>query len=416
MPDLPQYGFALSENCTFGNNSIPAQLQQLIDTNGSCSVNYYTNGPVLVDGSTTLSVLNDISDSITISFFSSDLDYVYLGIHPSSELASQDYTATTYGAQTQCRPISTACNLNAFSFVATDFNCSPVFKGDLSTTPWQMQFFTDEGMLNNNTLYGVSNPYYMGWAALINPNGGGTLVTGNGNGGGTSLDPEIIVPMGGGLAFVITCNTTIFDVEYDSVNGTIARFDTQLSNDSVTNIAQVTTELMTKIGSNLGNDPAKPGYLYLAQAANIASFSDTAQELADKLALAYSMATVSMLAGAVQAVPALQAQTRVESLVAKVMVAPLFALVLANLLFALLGLVLMCIAMGVTNGDVKNVQSRLNITGLIADRFEGSRADRVVKDVEDLFEESEGQSSIRVGIMPSVKGGSRYYVWQPEDK
>ncbi|THV71581.1 hypothetical protein D6D28_04326 [Aureobasidium pullulans] len=410
---LPSYGFALSDNCTKTNNSAPAQWQLLAATNGSCSIEYYNNGPVLNEGSRVLSVLNNASQLTTVSTFGDVTPYTYLGAPPSMVLPNQDYTATTFGALTQCRPISKECNLNPFSFVSTNFICSPTFKGDVTLAPWQMNYFLDGALTQNDTFYGVSNPYHMGWAALTNPQGGGTLVTGNGDGGGTPLDPEIVVPRAGGIAFVLACNTTIYDIEYDSVNGTITRFVTQKSNNSVANIAQLTSEFMMRMGTGDASGYPTPGYFYLAQAASLATFSSSAQQLADKMALAYSRAAMSIFTAAVVPVPALAAQSRTQTLVARVSVAPLFTLVLANLMFVILGILLTCVTVWASNDDVNDVQARLSLTGLVADRFEGSQGQQAVKDMEDLFEEYEGQSSARIGIVPSPEGGYAYGVWRP---
>jgi hypothetical protein len=42
----------------------------------------------------------------------------------------------------------------------------------------------------------------------------------------------------GGRAFILGCNTTIYDIQYDHVNGSITQFVPMLSNTSTSNIRQ----------------------------------------------------------------------------------------------------------------------------------------------------------------------------------
>lgn len=103
--------------------------------------------------------------------------YTYLGIPPSNDLSMRDYTATTYGMGTQCKPVSNECNLNALAGAFTPFHCTDAFSGDVTGAPnaWVMAFFTDETMESNVTYEGIENPYYFGIAALVNPEGAADL-------------------------------------------------------------------------------------------------------------------------------------------------------------------------------------------------------------------------------------------------
>ena len=111
-------------------------------------------------------------------------------------------------------------------------------------------------MNENETGYGLlnggGNPFYFGLATLVNK----------------AIDTmplnssEIVGPIHGGTAYVLKCNSTVYDVEYDSVNGTITRFDTSKSNDSVANIFKGALGATT-----VGTD-------YLKQSASVAVFSE----------------------------------------------------------------------------------------------------------------------------------------------
>jgi hypothetical protein len=195
---------------------------------------------------------------------------------------------------------------------------------------------------------------------------------------------------------------TVYDIEYDSVNGTVSRFVTTASNDSVANIWQGAIALTT------GNI----GLPNLLQAASLADFSNSAQELADKMALAYSKTALAIGAEAVVPRPAIAAQERESFLVARVPLGPLFTLVVANLLFVVVGIILTSVALASSGGEVRDIQARLSVGGLIADRFEGIRGRGGVDNMEDIFEESESRGSMRVGLDYADGSGYTYKVWR----
>ena len=176
---------------------------------------------------------------------------------------------------------------------------------------------------------------------------------------------------------------------------------TTASNDSVANIWQ----------GAIAQTTGSIGLPNLLQAASLASFSNSAQELADKMALAYSKTALAIGAEAVAPKPAIAAQERESFLVAGVPLAPLFTLVVANLLFVFVGIILAFVALASSGGEVKEIQERFSVKGLVADRFEGARSRSGVDTMEDLFEESEGRGSMRVGLDYSEGGGYTYRVW-----
>lgn len=173
-----------------------------------------------------------------------------------------------------------------------------------------------------------------------------------------------------------------------------------LSNGPITNIIQATQQYSSNADDGV-----------LAQAASLAGFSESAQEVADKIAIAYSRVALSVAAGAFVLMPALEAQRRESFLVARVPKAPLAALLAANLLLAVLGIVLTCIALVAARNETGEVQARLSIYGLVADRFEGIRAKQGSESVEKLFEERSGQDGPKVGISRAWEGGYGYRTW-----
>lgn len=253
-------------------------------------------------------------------------------------------------------------------------------------------------MTSNFTLGGIHNPYYLGLAALLNAGAG---VEGVSNITSSINISEIVLPVHGGVSFVLFCTSALYDIEYDSSNGTITRFVTRLSNDSVANAWQSANALIL-------DDPGAP---ILQQAAVLATFSDTTQELADKIALAYSKVALAIGSGAVMLSPALAAQERHSFLVTRVPAAPLFTLVIANLLFVLLGIILAVVALQSSGGEVREIQARLGIFGLVADRFEAQTGRDDVEKMENHFEEKDGKGSMKVAVDRNNGGGYTYKVW-----
>ena len=385
-----EYGFVLEPNCTVGPGAGPT------DARDKCAISIAATNIFLVNGSASLQTLNNVSDSVAALTYNNQL--TYLGKPSSPTVLAHDFTATTFGIETQCRPVSTECNLNALFGASTPFHCTDAFQGDLSnalqvaqTPEWYMVYFDNSSMASNLSYIstGVQNPFYFGLAALTNAQGGG--------GSFANGETEIVTPVHGGSAFVLYCNATVYEIEYDQVNGSVTRFVTTASNVSTTNLFQGSIAA-TGVGT-----------FQLQQAASLATFSTTAQELADKIALAFSRVALAVGGQLVAPAPAQAAQLRSAPLVTRLPQAPLFTLVLANLLFALLGVVFTVRAVASARGDdVPEVQARLSIPGLVANLFEGARAKEGVADVQELFAEQSGEDPGRVVVGMTQRGGYEF--------
>lgn len=357
-----------------------------------CNLGWSGSATFLADSVKSLQVLNNVSDTIAVYNNGPDPIYPYLGIPMSGDIASHDYTATTFGLRTECKPSSRQCNLNGFSGASTPFHCTNAFYGDLKTTAdgWISTYFSDAAMSSNETFYGVQTPYYYAIGALF-----GTVQP-------ASLEHEtqIVTPMHGGIAFILSCAITTYDIEYDSINGTVTRFVATLSNASVANVWQLPMAEAHVAQSNLQT------------AALIAATTATnAQDLADQYALAYSKAALGVGAQSVQLAPALAVQQRSSFLVTRLLTAPLFCLIAANLAFVLLGTALTYVAVSTSGGEVRDIQARLGIVGLVADRFEGDKASSSAEGVDQLFEEHQGSSSSVVAIERTMAGGYAFRTW-----
>lgn len=72
------------------------------------------------------------------------------------------------------------------------------------------------------------------------------------------------------------------------------------------------------------------------------------------------------------------------------------------------GAILLAVALYVRREGVDDVQARLSIAGLVADRFERNRRDNPVEQIEELFDEYQGAVTTRVAVARARKGGFTY--------
>lgn len=348
-----------------------------------------------------MKVLSNISDTMTIPIFSVDQDqYAYVASPEISRLSVLDYTVSTYAIHSQCSPITSQCaNSDDVSGVRTTFNCPFAFQGAVNTAVGAsnsvtMAYFTDSTGSNNNTEETlIGNPYYYSAVILANMRNARPIALEN--------DPEVLSGGHGGATIVaLGCTSTVYDVEYSSVNGTIKSWKPSNSNRSTTLIVQ---------GTQRHTDVGDPN---LIQAASVAGLGNSAQDIADQFALAYSQTALAVASGAFEPRAALASQVREQILVARVPKAPLFALIATNLLLVLLGIILAIVALITVRGNTGEAQARLSIPALVAALFEVNKA-RPVNEVEDMFEERHGQRGPRIGFAKAAEGGWVFQSWRP---
>ena len=108
---------------------------------------------------------------------------------------------------------------------------------------------------------------------------------------------------------------------------------------------------------------------------------------------------VSQLGEMIEPRPTLSAQSRTKRIVTRVPKAALWLLLSGNILFMLLGLVFAGMAVHATGSSaVSQLSLRLNITGLTALGFEGSFAEKRVKECKNLFEEHAAKNAANITV------------------
>jgi hypothetical protein len=313
-------------------------------------------------------------------------NFAYLGVPTRSDLYNVDFSARTWGLSSTCTPITKECVTQMHTNGAeVHYDCSSIaFGGDITTSlvnQMNMQYYSGADMRQEAQWnVSVGNPYYYAAIASVNQNTGFE--------GGVGSDPEVYIALHSATVIAVACNTTVWDIEYTSVNGSITRFVTSPSNTSMANI-MMGTQRYTQIA-----DP------YLTQAFSTAGWdANSAQDMADGFANEYSLAALSLGAGAIYPSASTEAQLRTNKLVARVPLAPLFALLVSNLLLLILGLILTAWAIGAAGGDVNEVQARLGVVGLVGSCFEGEAAQHPVRHVEDIFGEKSDVGARKVGFL-----------------
>jgi hypothetical protein len=365
----------------------------------NCALWRTVSGDVHLNQFTVNDIFNNASEKYLVRTHGGK--FAYLSVPESDSFSHRDFTATTWAVSTKCRLLNRECNLreNRTVEVTAPFYCTEAFQGDLKranptyeAAHWQPFYFNDSTRSNSASYEttGVGNPFYFGLAASI------------GRGGGGINNTELVVSRNGAALFVIGCNSTVFDVRYDHVNGSITRFITTPSNESVTNIVH---------GSGTHTQFASDD-LFIKRAAWVAVQQQSVTAMEEYMALAYSRAFVVVAAGSIQPAPAEQVQLRSTKLVTRLPKAPLFLLVGANLLFVVVGLLLtfMAVVASMRSGETRELQARLSIEGLVALYFEGERARAPAKSIEELFWENDGRGESRILPGRTAQNGFDYML------
>ena len=240
------------------------------------------------------------------------------------------------------------------------------------------------------------NPFFVGTWAMVDTQG---HIPGTPDTSAQLIkDPDITTPAHGGVAWVLKCNTSVYDLVYTYKNGTIT--------DPLFSLANATTGGL--VAAPMNEDFAISN---LETATKVASFSSSAQQLADKWANSYSQIALGLSAGVMTSKPSSIEHGRTSLLVARIPKAPLFTLVTLNLIYVIMGLGLALYAALTSDfaGGGGAMRQRLTIPGLVAECFEDSRrAPEGWNEVERLFAENDGKGlSRRVAAEEGENGGWR---------
>jgi hypothetical protein len=194
----------------------------------------------------------------------------------------------------------------------------------------------------------------------------------------------------------------VWNVDYTFVDSRVNIISQELSNSTVAGIASMTMADMFHFGLTIREN-------VLSEANYLATNVD---EFVKFFTRGMARAYVVPLGPQSSPRPALLVQSRNSRIVSQVPKAALWLLVTANLLYIILAISLTVLALVVTSMDVQQLQTRLNVTGLAAQLFEGAYAGRQVRDEKELFEASARVDGgvKRVGVQRTRTGGTTFEV------
>ena len=300
---------------------------------------------------------------------------------PVGAPSDADWQANTVGVSSVCQSISLPCVAKNGTSLGIPYNCtgttvpSDVYGDPFSGVIWQTTMAVQA--LKSDAL-NLPNPYIVAIAGAI----AASVQTDN----PVFASPQVL-ESGDFPAVILTCNTSVWDISYRSVNGTILVDKATLSNLDVSQT--VSGPLVVTAGYENYSLPLTSLSDNLATSMMASRSMD---EFLSNFAAAYSQVTLSYAAGAFDPIPGTSSMMSSTKIVACVPIAPLWSLVVLAGIYFLLGTCFAMVALSTTlSGDnVRSVQTQLSIAGLTAAGFEqrpSARSEQKVECVEELFKE-----------------------------
>lgn len=377
-----------------------------------CTLETAVGGTFLLSDDEAYRIMNGISQTHTVRAYSPDTSKVFYYLSDAASSTEVDFKASTFAVTTECELISSKCGIGGDDPQGTTFNCTPSFSGSLTwpgpailaeqASPLSIvgiEYFGDPGLTNNfsttPSLYSPQNPLYFGtWAT-------GQQATR----GGEAIDIGI-APGALGFSWVLNCTSTVYEVTYTWVNGTVTSFNTTLANGTVGGIFSA-------------GFAAGFGTTALENTAIIAGFSNTSAELANTTATYFSQNSLALSIGAMDLRPNILEQSRTLISLTRVPLVPFYILIALKLVYAF-STVLFALAVMIWAhpSESQEVKTRLSIKGLVAASFEPDKLkERAVGSVEEVFSEHSANCRVekkKVGIVKTEHGGWTYVTTAAE--
>ncbi|CAN9289077.1 unnamed protein product [Alternaria alternata] len=251
-----------------------------------------------------------------------------------------DYVAETISVVTECTAITTDCGIYNTTSDASSipYHCSNGFYVDLNEIPanglerlkgWNTTFFD----FHNDPSLNVSiasqlNPFSYNVTAVVDSIDLDDLILY----GDPQVPQGIVVEIGDGrVGFAMSCNSTVYDVTYSLVNGSILVFNTTLTAPSIA--AMIKAPLQAGFGS----------YELFEKAAMSVLLSHST--ILDAMELAFSQTFLALVAGVYDPAPFIEKRWRYDMTVTKIRKAPFYFLVVCMFMYAIVVLVFTLIAL-----------------------------------------------------------------------
>ena len=353
-----------------------------------------------------------------------------------------DFLANTTAVATQCEVVSKDCEISSTDEGFSCYGYQPpslTYSGEVGVDPEDamapgnmsmsgIQFFKDANLQDpigfgrqSTELFGAQNPiHFLTWSKGFPP-----IDTSSTTFDEMRIGKHLQVDHSGDNVFILNCTTTIYKTVYAWVNGTILQNDT--SHSFYPTLAPSTYGAIFSAPFAINS---ALGHLALQDAAALAAYKTTPQEVAEKFADEFSRAAVALTAGIMAPATNLLEQSRNNTeLLTRVPKIPLYFLVGLKTLYALASLIVAGLAVLLTGpAEAQEVKARLTVDGLAAVLFEpGVNQEKAVKRIEELYgehrpkgsgaakeeleEEEEGKT--KVGMKQTDEGG---WVWVASGK
>ncbi|KAJ8108294.1 hypothetical protein OPT61_g8272 [Boeremia exigua] len=183
--------------------------------------------------------------------------------------------------------------------------------------------------------------------------------------------------------FLLECNTTIYDVTYNIINGEVTSLSLKESEGAVAGmVSMVSLASVGKFITGRNKVSLQANYNRTTPEAFIQKY---------ELSMSKQM-SVPLVVHTVPA-PALLTQRRSLAIITRLPKLALWLLIASNILFAVFGLVLAILAIKATSPDVHQVHVRLSTAGLAAQLLDTQHARQAVKNDARLFEEFDNKKA-----------------------
>ena len=261
-----------------------------------------------------------------------------------------DFVAPTYSMQTECMAIDQVCGMTINS---TSYNCSPIFSGNLSQEPsdglikvagWNSTFYTMEGSVPRDITTGEEqNPFRFNITAQVDAVSDfvGSL--------GGNLPAPLVQTNSGSVGFALSCNSTVYNVTYSFINGSIHAFNA--------------TPAPARIASII-RAPLQVGYgrYNLYQSAIYGVLGISSESLESYMARSFSQVAIALSSGAFNYTTNINQRQRWDILATTVPKAPVLFLATVCALYALFSLIIFAVAIRLRRDPrIRERQTRLGL-------------------------------------------------------
>lgn len=382
---LSEYCLSLPNTSTSGGTSLapsPFASEMFIPNPlPPCSV-VNASGSGIVGADEAFNTVHNLSSTNQLmTAINNSTTYVFLGDAQAPD--NIGFTASSIAVNVNCSSILDQCvdpsDLSTFSY---PFNCTGgAFSGNLisSGSNFYMDYFNDSSLTQKQDDYAryPSNPFYIGLAAQY----------------------PTSTQSGGVGTLILSCEVMVYNANYTWLNNGVHRFGPlSLANASMAGI------LAAPESALFAAEPIS----FVQEKLSLLRFVTESQELYDKISVILGQMSLGYAVGVFSPRTNFAEIVQESFLVSRIPAIPVYILLALNGLYVCVAISVVAAALFLSRSqDVREVQSRLSVMGVLAQIFETVELDGRAEKVEGLFEElRDGDGSAAVLI--DRENGWRY--------